>query len=168
MDSLTCSICGYSLTSLAEELACPECGSPPKVRYAASYSQSALRRLTVWSILLVIPSAGFWLVTVAGWLIAHLVIGIANPGGVQDGVFPSLDVLGGVTSLLLLPSLLCSIAALPLLAYTVAWIAKRGRKANRHRLVLIVAMLSIPIAVHTLAFIRPNGTPLAIFDWIPD
>ena len=120
------------------------------------------RRWLIAHAILMAPAWGVVGVLAAGWVAAHVFIGIKNPGGVQDGEHAVLDVLGAAAVFVLLPGAVSMVAVLVTLPWVLAGYGWRGWRVG-----LLALVLGAP-AVLMLAMMIAGGSPRWLVDWMPD
>jgi hypothetical protein len=152
-----CSVCRYPLAD--QQPICPECGSDPDARRAASLRRTGPRRLIIGYCILTLPSWATLFTLALGWTIARVVLRVPNVH-VETGHYPILDWLASAALMLALLSF-TSFLALPLLPVALLM-------ASRWRTRLVLLLMITPVLIE-IGMMRPfGGAPWRLVNWIPD
>ena len=165
-----CAVCGYELSGLSADAACPECGAGAEARRKRSHSRGVFTWLAVAVAAMTLPSLANLVISVVGWFVAHKVIHIRNPHWVQWGEHSVLDVLGIAWLLTFLLTFLSMYIAPVVLVIAVVtlWLDGGRSQAARFRLTAVMIALTFPLSLQGLSFLYPSEIPQGLIDWIPD
>ncbi|USN99827.1 MAG: hypothetical protein H6810_03970 [Phycisphaeraceae bacterium] len=163
-----CECCGYSLERLGHDAICPECGSTLKTRGEIWHRRWWTGQTVALYLLSQLPSAAFFVVSLAGWVIAHVALEIPRRTPIDPGGHPVLDLLEKGLALCLLGSLGSVFGLLVLLPVFVYWRIRIGLRGDRRFWALLTCLVAAGIPTLLLPLLFAPGRPLVwMFDWRP-
>lgn len=129
-ERLTCAECGYELSGIGPDQACPECGAGPEHRVVGGRPRRVKARrwarvLTWLHTLFCIPSWLFLAFGLTGWVVAYDVLGVPRRTHAVRGDYPALDLLGVLLETLVIPVIFSPVITASLLVtLAVRWRAR--------------------------------------------